>query len=258
MEYKIKEHVQANKKLMDTRHQLWSYISLKEMEILFPNGGYIIAGDLKKEKKENSIGILLGENQSIDIFPYVSKLRMTEKIVGYINVDDREHNDVFIRIIKRTYKKYLFILLFLFFAIALIGGLIFLNSTKDKPNLDENAISYHVDGLVNKDPSNISVPLFTQINIDKSTMKGAVHLANPEGNPCYFEYHIILKEDNTEIYRSDLLEPGTAVPNFKVNRELNEGIYPALMQIKTYSLNNHNVPMNGGDIDINLVVKEEN
>lgn len=256
MDYKKKRCENERLVMQDSKKQKWTYISNKEMGERFPNGGYLIVGDIKKGKDKDVIGYVVEDDKKIQLFPYNPNLKSNEKCMGFISVESEEKQEAFARIVKRTKRKTLLWLLLFALLIAGIGGWYWFNG-KDRPNLDETAISYHVEGLVNEDPNNISIPLFTELQIDADTMKGENHLANPEGNPCYFEYHIILKESEEEIYRSELIKPGYAIPEFTANRKLEAGTYPALIRIKTYNLEDHTAQMNGGEVDVQIVVKEK-
>lgn len=255
MFYKLKECNYCNDNWIDKDRQSWPYIKNDDMEFKYPNGGYMIIGDIRDNKGENSESTLNYENQFIGISPYISKLKSNEYCVGYIPVDSEDSEHSYIRIVKKTNRK-----LLLFLILLLLGLLFFAggNMLKNyKPDLDENAISYHIEGLENKDPENISIPLFGKVNIDSETMKSTVNLANPKGNPCYFRYSIVIKDGNIAVYESDLIEPGTAIPGFKLNKKLDKGSYPSSIIVETYSLKDHSVKMNGGEMDISLIVGKE-
>ena len=51
------------------------------MEELYPNGGYIIAADLKQEKKGHSIGYLIEQNQKQSRFPYELQLKEMKSVL---------------------------------------------------------------------------------------------------------------------------------------------------------------------------------
>ena len=259
MDYKLLKNEYSTNTFTDKNNQTWSYINNQKMEELYPNGGYIIAADLKQEKKGHSIGYLIEQNQKAEVFPYELQLKGNEKCIGFICVSGADNRDTFIRIIKKTRKKW-FLLPLLAVLPSLIGvGIgIWMMFGNPKPSLDESAISYHIEGIENKNPNNISIPLFSSIKIDSATMAGKVHLANPAGNPCYFQYEIVLQDGDTQLYQSKLIEPGTAIPTFQLNQILKKGTYPATIRIKTYALSDYTIEMNGGEIDIELIVEEVN
>ena len=51
MEFRKKEWKEETLTLVDSRRQKWSYISAKDMQQQYPNGGYLILVDLKTGKK---------------------------------------------------------------------------------------------------------------------------------------------------------------------------------------------------------------
>lgn len=255
MEFRKKEWRQETKILIDSRRQKWRYIRAKDMQERYPNGGYFVLADLKKGKKEDVIGHLIQGDKRIEVFAYKAKLSVGETGIGFLRIEDDRHKDTFVRIVKRK-KSQLFVPLLLLL-LVLGTGAGYWKSRSAAPDLEQSAISYHVEGMKNEDPSNISIPLFAQFWVNAGSMRVEERLANPEGNPCYFEYHIFLQGESQELYRSGLLEPGTAVPGFTLDRKLEAGNYPAKVQIKTYQLQNPTVPMNGGEIDVMLIVEEE-
>ena len=66
------------------------------------------------------------------------------------------------------------------------------------PDLDENAI-VQTDGIKEK-PEGIRIPGYPRITISADTKDVTMNLQNPEGNPCYFTFEIILTEGEETIY----------------------------------------------------------
>ena len=183
-------------------------------------------------------------------------LKSGEKCFGYIRVESEDFADAYIRIIVKK-KTWLFLLplLLLLLGLLILLGLKLMDGKG--PDLDKSAISYHIEGLENKDDSNISIPIFGKVTVDSETMESEIHLANPKGNPCYFQYKIIMKDSKEELYKSGLIEPGTAIPKVTINKQLSPGEYPAMIVVNTFALEEHTVAMNGGEMDITLIVEEE-
>ena len=65
------------------------------------------------------------------------------------------------------------------------------------PDLDENAI-VQTDGIKEK-PEGIRIPGYPRITISADTKDVTMNLQNPEGNPCYFTFEIILTEGEETI-----------------------------------------------------------
>ena len=51
------------------------------------------------------------------------------------------------------------------------------------------------------------------------------------------------------MYESKWLEPGTAIVEIEIKEKLEAGDYPISIQVKTGSLDDPEVEMNGGEID---------
>ena len=102
------------------------------------------------------------------------------------------------------------------------------------PDLDENAI-VQTDGIKEK-PEGIRIPGYPRITISADTKDVTMNLQNPEGNPCYFTFEIILTEGEETIYTSKLVEPGKAITDVTLSRALEKGEYPAVIKITTTSL----------------------
>ena len=81
-----------------------------------------------------------------------------------------------------------------------------------------------------------------------------MNLQNPEGNPCYFTFEIILTEGEETIYTSKLVEPGKAITDVTLSRALEKGEYPAVIKITTTSLTDGSA-MNGADVETVLLAQ---
>lgn len=155
-------------------------------------------------------------------------------------------------------KKRIFILSGSILAIAMIAvGLYFLLTKKDsdsadKPNPDSDTAA-ETNSMAEK-PDEIRIPGYPRITIQADTRDVTMNLINPEGNPCYFTFEIVLTDENETIYVSELVEPGKAITNVKLSRALEKGEYPAIIKITTTSLEG-GIEMNGANVETVLVVQ---
>ena len=155
-------------------------------------------------------------------------------------------------------KKRIFILSGSILAIAMIAvGLYFLLTKKDsdsadKPNPDSDTAA-ETNSMEEK-PDEIRIPGYPRITIQADTRDVTMNLINPEGNPCYFTFEIVLTDENETIYVSELVEPGKAITNVKLSRALEKGEYPAIIKITTTSLEG-GIEMNGANVETVLVVQ---
>ncbi len=81
-----------------------------------------------------------------------------------------------------------------------------------------------------------------------------MNLMNPEGNPCYFTFEIVLSDTGESIYKSAMVEPGKAISNVKLNHSLSAGEYKATIKISTSSLTD-GTAMNGANVETTIVAK---
>ena len=81
-----------------------------------------------------------------------------------------------------------------------------------------------------------------------------MNLMNPEGNPCYFTFEIVLSDAGESIYKSAMVEPGKAISNVKLNHSLSAGEYKATIKISTSSLTD-GTAMNGANVETTIVAK---
>ena len=161
-------------------------------------------------------------------------------------------------------KKGILILSGSILVIAMIAvGLYFLLTKKDsdsdiKPDPDMVAESepYTVveSDAVTEKTEGIRIPGYPRITIQADTKDVTMNLINPEGNPCYFTFEIVLTEENETIYVSEMVEPGKAITNVTISRALEKGEYPAVIKITTTSLEN-GLAMNGANVETVLVAQ---
>ena len=74
-----------------------------------------------------------------------------------------------------------------------------------------------------------------------------IALLNPEGNPCYFTFELVLTDTDEVLYTSKQVEPGQMIANITLNRALPAGQYNAELRITTASLQDGNA-MNGANV----------
>ena len=122
--------------------------------------------------------------------------------------------------------------------------------------LDENAGQY--TGEKPKDnggaAEGIKIPGYPSITIAKDTEDVQMALMNPEGNPCYFKFVIVLKDSEETIFESKYVQPGDCIYDVKLNKPLAEGEYPAVIQISTIALDGE-TPLNGANVETVLIAK---
>lgn len=102
----------------------------------------------------------------------------------------------------------------------------------------------------------IRIPGYPRISLPANKTEVIMNLKNPEGNPCYFTFELILAENDEVLYTSKMVAPGKGITDVTLSRALEPGEYPARIQITTTSLADGSA-MNGAEMDTVLVVSEQ-
>lgn len=194
-----------------------------------------------------------GKKKTMRLYGYKHKLSFFEKVLGYIPVSSPNGKAGYARIRVRSAKKILAVIILL---LVLTAGVTAAFLRNRPPALDENAIAYQLpDGVKNTDPDSILLPGFDVLEMNDATQEVEAALLNPEGNECFFQFSITLKSDGTELYRTDLIKPGTAVTKFKINKKLEKGRYPIVITVETSDLKDPESFYNGGAVEAVLEVE---
>lgn len=189
----------------------------------------------KSKKHKEPIGVL-SDNES-DISYVYSTRSKTAAIKGYIKLKDTENK--YIAITSNSILPWLLILLALLLLI-LISILSFCNKQHPespifRPNIEHNTGTNEEEE--ENEAKGIQVRGFTTWSIPANTSKNlSIPLENPEGNPCYFSFEILLSDTGEVIYSSDMVPPGEKISRINITREFDAGDYPATIKIKTNEL----------------------
>ena len=93
------------------------------------------------------------------------------------------------------------------------------------------------------------------MEIPKNTTENiTVSFTNPEGNPCYFKFQLVLKDTGEVLWTSKDVPPGQAITKMDISRPLEAGSYNAILRITTKSLDTY-APMNGANMEFKLIAK---
>lgn len=126
-------------------------------------------------------------------------------------------------------------------------------------DLDENAEDYTGDRSTytgQKNTDTIDIPGFGSISLQAGATEQSVNFYNPEQNTCYFRMSLLLS-DGTELWKSDLVEPGKAIYNITLNQTLETGEYEnAILKYECFAMNEEQTPLNGSEIKLTLHVLE--
>lgn len=119
--------------------------------------------------------------------------------------------------------------------------------------MEKNTIEWNQDMESADKNADIQIPYYSDIYMEGGTDSIDMVLVNPKENECYFAYTFILSETGEEIFQSDLIEPGRALEEVKLNQKMGTGRYKLDIRIDTYSIKEQNV-LNNAIVSTNLIV----
>lgn len=128
------------------------------------------------------------------------------------------------------------------------------NDDKFTPNIDSDAGEIGTGSNYSGGQQGIRIPGYPSITVDAGKENVTMNLFNPEGNPCYFTFEIVLSDTGESIYKSNMVEPGKAITNVKLQHALSAGEHNAVIKISTASLTDGK-SMNGANVETVLVAK---
>lgn len=125
------------------------------------------------------------------------------------------------------------------------------------PDIDPNAGDWKGSTLPDKsggEAVGIKIPGYPSITLPANQQEVTVALLNPEGNPCYFTFALVLKDTGEVLYTSKLVPPGQVISSITLSRALPAGEYNAVIRISTTSLKDGSA-MNGANVETVLIVQ---
>ena len=141
------------------------------------------------------------------------------------------------------------VLIPLVIAMSVGAGIWYANRKEDPWRVESGLVDYGGFSTETGSSDQIVIPGYGEILLDADTRDVMLVLPNPSGNPCYFRFSILLTETDEVIYTSGLVPPGKAIEELRLKRALEEGNYPAIIQIETFSLDGSYTPMNGANVE---------
>lgn len=232
--------------------RLWYYSLNKFDDLEKP----VIVGytSLKRRRKKNEqeIGTLLfGKTPIAPIYEEKASLK---SVKGYFQVGKNE----FVGIERSCLLLWLLPILF---ALLLLLLFAFCGRSDSLPIAD-NPWTPTIDQHISDSTAAEEKPTVPQIKIAGfsswhvpagQTENIPIALKNPDGNPCYFSFAIVLKDTNETIYQSDMVPPGEAIRKINISKALPEGTYLAIVQIRTNELETGR-EMNSANLNLTITV----
>lgn len=79
-----------------------------------------------------------------------------------------------------------------------------------------------------------------------------INLHNPQGNPCYFSFTLVLTDTDRVIYQSAMVPPGETIRQISISEPLEIGAYKAIIHIETNEIET-GCKMNSADLKLTIV-----
>lgn len=166
---------------------------------------------------------------------------------------------------KKKSKKPLIIIIIVILVIAAAGAVLYFNwgnwfgnnpaqDTNSDFVIDPNAGDGSAPTQAPQKAESIQIPGYPSITIAANTPNVTMALLNPEGNPCYFKFEIVLKDTDETIYESQFVPPGKTITDVTLTHGLSEGEHPATIKISTVALD-QKTPLNGANVETVLIAK---
>ncbi len=107
---------------------------------------------------------------------------------------------------------------------------------------------------VQKNPDSIAIPGYEVLEFDADKKIQTLRLSNPPQNVCYFQISLCL-EDNTLLWKSELIEPGETSDPILLTQVLERGTYTnAVLKYDCFKMDGK-TPLNGAETKLTLWVK---
>lgn len=226
-------------------------------EYFYPAGvcGYTDLRPKRMEpEKKDEIGIL--QYNGVAISSVYRKQHKTKSIRGYLYVGDNN----FIAI--ENHRKWLWLLPILL-ALILLLVFSFCGRTPEQTPVEETSSwSPVIEDDLGEDTTAASTQSGAQIQIAGfsswhipagQTEDLPIYLHNPDENPCYFSFRIVLEDTDETLYQSDMVPPGETIRQVDFAHSLDAGTYDVVIYITTNALDDGS-PMNTAKLNVVLTV----
>lgn len=157
--------------------------------------------------------------------------RKCRRTVGYVKGDDGG----FYAMTAPQLLPFLFLLLLSLLLLFFLLSVVF-NRPVDNPwnpEIDPGIHGTLPDSSTDNGNQSIQINGFTDWSLPAGKTENLpIVLENPEGNPCYFTFSIVLS-DGTLLYESKQVPPGNRISSVTINQPLSDGKYEAEIVITT-------------------------
>lgn len=221
------------------------YLSKRAMKKKHPDGDYSVIGAI-------GAGLVNPEGQFIyegetRFYYHPKQSYVWYRTLGYVPIQDGQYFSV----VKKTNRVW--ILLLMAVVLVFTGMLLYFGKQRESW-LDSSAVDYTPPERLNVETTenSIAIPGYQKIRVEAGTDTAYVVLWNPDSNPCYFRY-ILKAEDGEVLFESGLIPPGKAITEVQLSRKIPKGEHPISIEINSFSLDDHETPLNGAVLECKII-----
>lgn len=115
------------------------------------------------------------------------------------------------------------------------GTTMVLDSNAVEGGIEGKSLQEMVDEMQEKtDKGSIIVNFANDMVFPDGTSDGDIKLGNPVENIYPMQFIVSLTETGDVVYESDLIPVGSHIKTFKLAKDLDKGVYPAILTYKAY------------------------
>lgn len=164
---------------------------------------------------------------------------------------------------KKTNKKlFIVIIVVLLFAILAVGGIIIYNNFFAEKTTPSNGVvgkissdwDTNIENNSSPEASGVQIPGYGTAEMKAGDLSLHLSIGNPKVNECGF-YATLRLDDNTVLYKSDLLKPGYGLTEVPISQTLDAGEYTAVVYYQCVTLDEKETPLNSAESEFKLIVK---
>ena len=148
--------------------------------------------------------------------------------------------------------SWLLMMVFCLAIVTLVFAIIILVNNVTPPSQNVGTLSEEM--IVQKKPDSIAIPGYEVLEFKADRKTQDLSLLNPPQNDCYFQISLYL-EDNTLLWKSELIEPGKDSESICFTQVLKKGTYTnAVLKYDCFKMDGK-TPINGAETKLTLRVK---
>lgn len=225
-EYRLPETVRGIWK--DSQGYLWEYGDRTGK----------LFGEARRKSRVTAEDVLVFENHQIAITPVSRRLRLTERLEGYLPCVVNGESGC-IRIVSKSYIR---VIVAIAAAVVLVAsGILWAMENRQAKVQDEVIHMELPDSLHNDDPTGYTIPDYTVIDKNVHNERTDTWLINVNDNICDISYEIYIDGSSNPIYSSPVLGEGDVIKGMTLKDDLTVGDYSYTMICTLYTPGTHDV-----------------